>query len=91
ISLASVKGNEYPINPQSNRLIQIGILFGVVVGIGLILLLDSLDNKIKSERQLERIMELPVLGTLSKHNYKLVAKNKGKISNATLRGEAIES
>ncbi|MDX5476026.1 MAG: Wzz/FepE/Etk N-terminal domain-containing protein, partial [Bacillaceae bacterium] len=47
ISLASVKGNEYPINPQSNRLIQIGILFGVVVGIGLILLLDSLDNKIK--------------------------------------------
>ncbi|GAE35913.1 YveK family protein [Halalkalibacter akibai] len=88
---AQVIENPWPINPASNRMIKLGLVAGIVLGIGFIFLLDSLDNRLRSARQIEKILELPVLGTVSKMNKRTVELNKGKKANTALRGETIGS
>ncbi|MFE7060561.1 YveK family protein [Sutcliffiella sp. NPDC057660] len=91
LSPAEVKENQQPINPESNRLIQIGFVLGIIIGIGFIFLLDSLDNKIRSERDLENLLEVPVLGTVSKYKKKILSNNKEKKSESYVRGDVSES
>ncbi|MGM0836077.1 MAG: YveK family protein [Bacillota bacterium] len=91
LSPAEVKENQQPINPESNRLIQIGFVLGIIIGIGFIFLLDSLDNKIRSERDLENLLEAPVLGTVSKYKKKILSNNKEKKSESYVRGDVSES
>ncbi|WP_417898959.1 hypothetical protein ABN702_00645 [Bacillus haimaensis] len=91
LSPATVKENQQPINPESNRLIQIGFVLGIIIGIGFIFLLDSLDNKIRSERDLENLLEVPVLGTVSKYKKKILSNNKEKKSESYVRGDVSES
>jgi capsular polysaccharide biosynthesis protein len=91
LSPAVVKVNQKPINPESNRMIKIGLVLGVIIGIGFIFLLDSLDNKIRSERDLEKLLETPVLGTVSKYKKKTLLKSKYKKIEPYLRGEISES
>jgi capsular polysaccharide biosynthesis protein len=91
LSPAVVKQNQLPINPESNRLIKIGFVLGVIIGIGFVFLLDSLDNKIRTERDLENLLETPVLGTVSKYKKKTLANSKEKKSEAYVRGEISES
>ncbi|WP_227936336.1 YveK family protein [Alkalihalobacillus deserti] len=88
---AQVVENPLPINPPSNRMIKLGFAAGFVIGIGFIFLLDSLDNRLRSARQVEKLLELPVLGTVSKMNKKTIEMNKGKKTNPALRGETIGS
>lgn len=91
LSPAEVKENQQPINPESNRLVQIGFVLGIIIGIGFIFLLDSLDNKIRSERDLENLLEVPVLGTVSKYKKKILSNNKEKKSESYVRGDVSES
>ncbi|MBM7618286.1 capsular polysaccharide biosynthesis protein [Bacillus tianshenii] len=91
LSPAEVKENQQPINPESNRLIQIGFVLGIIIGIGFIFLLDTLDNKIRSERDLENLLEVPVLGTVSKYKKKILSNNKEKKSESYVRGDVSES
>ncbi|CAG9620730.1 YveK family protein [Sutcliffiella rhizosphaerae] len=88
---AVVKVNQEPINPESNRMIQIGVVLGFIIGIGFIFLLDSLDNKIRSERELEILLELPVLGTVSKYKRRTFINGKEKKSDTYVRGDISES
>ncbi|MBP3951528.1 YveK family protein [Bacillus suaedae] len=88
---AIVKDGQQPINPQTNRIVFISFMFGLIVGIGFVFLLDSLDNRLKTVRDIERLLEAPVLGTVSKINNKSIEKNKMKQTAAQLRGETIGS
>lgn len=88
---AVVKENQAPINPESNRLIKIGMVLGCILGIGFIFLLDSLDNKIRSERDIENLLEIPVLGTISKYKKKTLIVNKEKKIEPYMRGDVNES
>lgn len=90
-SEAIVKENQQPINPQTNRIIIISFVFGLIAGIGFVFLLDSLDNRLKTVRDIERLLEVPVLGTVSKINKRSIEKNKMKQTTASLRGETIGS
>lgn len=88
--LSKAKVNSSPINQKNNKKLFMGIIGGIVVGIGLAFLLESLDDKIRSERQVESMLGIPVLGKVSKVNRK---STKGKKSNMQhdmeLRGETI--
>lgn len=88
---AIVKENQAPINPESNRMIKIGLIVGVIIGIGFIFLLDSLDNKIRSERDIENLLEIPVLGTISKYKKKTLMASKEKKIEPYVRGDVNES
>lgn len=54
-----------PIKPQPLMNIAMGIIVGLMLGVGLSFLLDYLDSSIKDERDIDQIMELPVIGVIS--------------------------
>ena len=54
----------YPIVPNKTAPIRNGILIGIVLSVGLILVLDYLDDTIRKKEELEKILSIPVLGQL---------------------------
>jgi Mrp family chromosome partitioning ATPase/capsular polysaccharide biosynthesis protein len=50
-----------PFTPQTRRNVVLAIMVGLVLGIGLALLLEYLDKRIKDEKTLEQLSGLPVL------------------------------
>ena len=77
--LSDAKVVPYPINDNGNRMVMIGFVLGLVAGIGLVFLLESLDDSVKSEEDVEEFLGVPVLGKVSKMNKKeLEKKESGK-------------
>lgn len=52
------------IYPDKRKLPIIAFAVGIILSIGLILVLDYLDNRILSKKQLEKIIPVPVLGSI---------------------------
>ena len=81
--LSEAKPGYSPINIKPRRNFDVGFAIGLVLGIGIALLLDSLDDHIRSEREVERLLQLPVLGSVSKMNR--INTRRGKVKqNATV-------
>jgi capsular polysaccharide biosynthesis protein len=74
--LSTAEMNPFPINGGANgsRTIMIALIFGLVAGIGFAFFLDSLDETIKSVKDVEAYLDLPVLGKISKMNKKNIQK-----------------
>ena len=53
-----------PFTPQTNRNIVLGLVVGLVVGIGLVFLMEYLDRRIKDDKTLERLLSAPVLAVV---------------------------
>lgn len=68
------KSNPAPINEEENRSGIIGLIFGIFAGIGFVFFLDSLDDTIRSKKDVEDYLDLPVLGRISKMNKKNIQK-----------------
>ncbi|MBT2686193.1 Wzz/FepE/Etk N-terminal domain-containing protein [Bacillus sp. ISL-37] len=69
------KINPAPINEEENRSGIIGFVFGLFAGIGFVFFLDSLDDTIRSKKDVEDFLDLPVLGRISKMNKKNIQKH----------------
>ncbi|MEI5907752.1 Wzz/FepE/Etk N-terminal domain-containing protein [Bacillus spongiae] len=80
-----------PISSNPNRMIILGFIFGLIVSIGLVLLLNSLDSSIKTEMEVEEWLGYPVLGTVSKIPRSKLSRRKRKGFNMNYRGETIGS
>ncbi|MCI4620632.1 capsular biosynthesis protein [Priestia megaterium] len=65
LSKAEVKGTVAPIKPQPLLNIAIAIVIGLMVGVGLAFLLEFLDNTLKTEQDIEKLLELPVMGVIT--------------------------
>lgn len=76
--------------PQPLLNIAIALVVGLMAGVGLSFLLEYLDNTIKSEQDIEKLLELPVLGAITtmETNKKSPRMQKAKTE---VRGETIES
>lgn len=59
---AEIGENPSPVKPQPLLNIAIAIVVGLMAGVGLAFLLEYLDNTIKSEQDIEKLLGLPVLG-----------------------------
>lgn len=55
---------ENPISPNKKMNIAIAFLLGLMVSVGLVFLIEYLDNTYKSKEQLEKELDIPVLGTI---------------------------
>lgn len=55
---------EQPISPNKKLNILIAFVLGFIVGIGVVLLLEYLDNTFKSREELEKTLDLPIIGTI---------------------------
>lgn len=89
--LSEAKENPWSTNQNHNRFIMIGFIFGIVVGLGLVFLLDSLDDTVKSHREIEQLLGIPVLGSISKISNKSTQLRRRKQQGTNLRGETLES
>jgi capsular polysaccharide biosynthesis protein len=77
--LASAKVNPVPINQTvSHKKILYGLIGGLVLGLFLGFLRNSLDDSIRTEKELERLLELPVVGSISIMTTKNSRKYKSK-------------
>lgn len=55
---------EHPVSPNKKLNILIAFVLGLMVGAGVVLLLEYLDNTFKSREELEKTVELPIIGTI---------------------------
>ncbi len=55
---------EHPVSPNKKLNILIAFVLGLMVGIGVVLLLEYLDNTFKSREELEKALELPIIGAI---------------------------
>ena len=89
---ATVGENQAPIKPQPLLNIAIALVVGLMAGVGLAFLLEYLDNTVKNEQDIEKLLGLPVLGTIamidSTSNH---ASRNGKAKHAKVRGETLGS
>ncbi|MCY9106259.1 Wzz/FepE/Etk N-terminal domain-containing protein [Bacillus atrophaeus] len=65
LSKAEISANPSPVEPRPMLNIAIAFVVGLMGGIALAFLLEYLDNTIKSEDQLESLLDIPILGTVS--------------------------
>lgn len=65
LSEAQVSANPSPVAPNPVLNIAIALVLGAMVGVGIAFLLEYLDNTIKSENDIEKKLQVPVLGVIS--------------------------
>ncbi|WP_435799581.1 YveK family protein [Peribacillus asahii] len=65
LSKAELAENPAPVKPEPLLNIAIAIVVGLMAGVGLAFLLEYFDNTIKSEQDIEKLLELPVLGVVT--------------------------
>ncbi|MGU9047077.1 YveK family protein [Clostridium perfringens] len=59
---------EYPVSPNKKRNVFIAFVLGIIIGVVVVLLLEYLDNTFKSREELEKTLELPVIGAIPDYN-----------------------
>lgn len=62
--IESVKIPEIPVSPNKKMNIAIAFLLGLMVSVGVSFLLEFLDNTYKNREQLEKELDIPVIGTI---------------------------
>lgn len=62
--IEAVELPERPVSPNKKMNIAIAFLLGLMVGIGSAFLLEFLDNTFKNKDQLERELDIPVIGSI---------------------------
>ena len=55
-----------PVKPDKLKIVVIAAMFGMICGLGSILVTEYMDDSFRSVDEVERIMKLPVLGTIPK-------------------------
>ncbi|MGG1486491.1 Wzz/FepE/Etk N-terminal domain-containing protein [Peribacillus castrilensis] len=66
LAKAEIKKNPSPVKPDPLMNIAIAVVVGLMAGIGLAFLLEYMDNTIKDEDDIERLLDLPLLGSIQK-------------------------
>ncbi len=55
---------EHPVSPNKKLNILIAFVLGLIVAVGVVLLIEYLDNTFKSREDLEKTLDLPIIGTI---------------------------
>lgn len=64
--------------PAKSKVIMLGFVAGVIFAIGLVLILDYLDDTVNKKEDIERLLPIPVLGELPIENEEKHKKSKKK-------------
>jgi len=89
LPLADDQENQSPVSPNPPLNIAIAAVVGLMIGVGLAFLLEYLDNTVKTEQDIEKLLELPVLGAITTIDESKDAKLRG--NQGTRRGDLVGS
>jgi capsular exopolysaccharide synthesis family protein len=53
-----------PVSPQPKRNLALGLVIGLLIGVGLAVLRETLDTSVKTMKQLEDLIDAPILGAI---------------------------
>lgn len=89
LSKADIGEQLSPIKPKPVLNMAIAFVVGLMSGVGLAFLLEYLDNTIKDEQEIEKLLELPVLGSIAlmERDDELEEKQVKSSKTARARGE----
>ncbi|KAB7708161.1 capsular biosynthesis protein [Bacillus aerolatus] len=88
--LSGARFNPNPINESNgNKVILTTFILGIIAGIGLVFLIDSQDHSIKSENDIEKMLGVQVIGSVSRMSRKNISKRKSRQTKLKFRGETI--
>jgi capsular polysaccharide biosynthesis protein len=87
LAQAKTKENPSPIKPRPLLNIAIALVVGLMAGVGLTFLLEYMDNTIKNEMDVEKVLGLPVLGAINTMTEKDLAQGSGR-KQTEVRGES---
>ncbi|WP_257348279.1 YveK family protein [Pseudalkalibacillus decolorationis] len=91
LSNAELPSSPSPIKPNPLLNMAIAMVVGLMVGVGIAFLLEYLDNTIKSEQDIEKLLELPVLGVIAEMDEKQFQQSNTTISKSRVRSETYEA
>lgn len=66
LAAADVGENPSPVSPQPMINIAIGLILGLLIGLGFAFLRAFMDKRIQTEEDVEKHLDLPVLGTVAR-------------------------
>src|SRR5699024_8110173 len=66
LAAADVGENPSPVSPQPMINIAIGLILGLLIGLGFAFLRAFMDKRIQTEEDVEKYLDLPVLGTVAR-------------------------
>ncbi|MEK4012848.1 YveK family protein [Peribacillus sp. FSL M8-0224] len=66
LAKAEIKENPTPVKPNPLMNIAIAVVVGLMAGVGLAFLLEYMDNTIRDEKDIETLLDLPLLGSIQK-------------------------
>jgi capsular polysaccharide biosynthesis protein len=89
LSPAELPENPVPVKPQPLLNMAIALVVGLMTSVGIAFLLEYLDNTIKSEQDVEKLLELPVLGAVTTIT-STEEKQKGTSRMSKTRGETVD-
>lgn len=87
--LTEAKENTFPFNINTKRTATMAFMLGAILGIGLVFFLDSLDERVKSEYEIEKILGLTLLGRVSKINRRNIKQRRGAKVELEVGGEPV--
>ncbi len=94
LNAAEVTADAAPVKPRTLLNVAIAFVVGLMTAVGIAFLLEYLDNTFKTEKEIEQILELPVLGTIPRMDDDISVKRPERSrvrSNAkSVKGEAYE-
>ncbi|HUV37867.1 MAG TPA: GNVR domain-containing protein [Patescibacteria group bacterium] len=70
-----------PVKPDKIKIILLALIFGIASGLGAILITEYMDDSFRSVDEVERILKIPVLGTVPKtvSHFTWERKKQGKM------------
>lgn len=66
LTTAEEVANPNPVSPNVKLNIAIGLVLGLMIGVGLAFLLEYLDTTVKSKKDIENKLNVPVIGAISR-------------------------
>ncbi|OSY11766.1 YveK family protein [Bacillus mycoides] len=88
---AKVQEHPLPINFNHAKAIEMALAAGLILSIGVVFVLDSLDETIKSERNIEKLLPVPVLGSVSQMKKNNIVDKTSKRESVIVEGKTFDS
>lgn len=87
---AKKQENPAPVNLNHAKTIEMALVVGLILSIAVVFILDSLDETVKSERNIEKLLQVPVLGSVSQMKKNNIVDKENKRENVTVGGKTVD-